>query len=54
MFKQANVEFAIDKLMDEINDCEEMLEYDRESIDVESCEKHLDFCKEILETIKGE
>ena len=33
-------------------DCEDMLEYERESVSVEECEKHRDFCLELLEFFK--
>lgn len=53
MFNQANVEMGVAKLIDSLRDGEDLLEMDRESIDVEACEKHVDFCKEILDTILG-
>ena len=51
MTQEQRVEWVQNILMDNVNECNELLEHDRESIDVENTEKHLDFCLDLLDKL---
>ena len=49
MTKLENVKNTI---IDSLRDVQDMLEYERESINIEESEKHRDFCLDLLERLE--
>lgn len=51
MTQDQKIKMVLNILNDEVNECNDLLENDQESIDVNETENHRDFCLDLIEKL---